>query len=117
MEWSFNSQLDENGREVDGEFNILGRTYTYEDDKLQFILGGIGLATVFSVVFTSMIYILFTLLTMYSWAIVGILEIVLAGLVLISFIGGLKYVVTGDARPFVKVESEENKKRITFLEW
>lgn len=117
MEWSFNSQSNENGREVDGEFNILGRTYTYEEDKLQFILGGIGLATVFSVVFTSMIYIFLTLVTMFSWVIVGILEVVLAGLVLIAFIGGVKYLVTGDPRPFVKVESEDNKKRITFLEW
>lgn len=117
MKWSINSESDNNGREISGHFNILGQTYTYEENKLAFTLGGLGLVTIFSAVLAMTMHVLSNLLTAYDGAITSIVGVILAGLMLMSLIGGVKYAVTGDARPFVKVKSEENGAKITFFEW
>lgn len=115
MEWSINSESNKSGREINGHFKILGQTYTYEENRLAFSLGGLGLASIFSAVLTMTMYVLSNLLTHgFIKSTVGVL---LAVLVLISLTGGVKYIITGDARPFVKIKSEENSGKITFFEW
>jgi hypothetical protein len=117
MKWNYNSEIDEEEREVSGNFNIFGRSYTYEENKLIFLLSGFILASIFSLVFIGVMYIIFTIITVYTGVLISIVEIVVSGLILLCFVGGIKYLITGDPRPFVKIESDDNSKRVTFMEW
>lgn len=117
MEWNLSSETDKNGREVSGTFNLLGQSYTYEDNKLIFVLGGFTLASVFSLVLILVLHILFIFMTSYAGVFISILELVVSALILLCFAGGIKHLITGNPRPFVKIESDENSTRVTFMEW
>ena len=117
MKWSFNSETDESGRKTNGKFDFLGQSYTYEEDKLIFLLGGFALTSIFSLVFIGILCILFVLITTYSSALISIIALVVSALIILSFVGAVKYLITGDPRPFVKIKSDENSMRVTFMEW
>lgn len=117
MEWN-STVRKENGKvDKNGYFEFLGNRYYREDHPLIFSIGGLFTSSIVTLVFIAVFSAIYLLFDEFGVFLTRVLSLALILLGVVMIIGFTKHLVTGDGRPFVKIEREDGVLSVSFFEW
>jgi len=104
-----------NKNDKERKFIFHNKEYTWDENPIKFLIGGFITISTFIVLFSGMIFVFGTLVTTFSSVIIQIISVILLIIGLITILGVLKYVVTGTAQPFMKIETGDGRFSVSYL--
>jgi len=117
MKFNFGTREKEGKTIPSGKFSFRNKEYTLDKNPIKFIIGGLITTSAFMFLFVGLIFVFGVFVRTFSNIIVKIISIILFITVLITILGVTKYAVTGNAQPFMKIETGDKRFSISYFNW
>jgi hypothetical protein len=115
----FNIETDKEDGKItrEGTFTFLGQKYSLKDNPFKFILGGLISISLSVFLLISSLTLLMTYSSVLILFISQIIPILFYIIGTVIVLGVIKYAITGNAQPFMKIETSEGYFSVSLFKW